>query len=308
MKNLKILVVDDDIDILDVTESTLKDEYTIIKAVNGKEALEKIRRENPDLIILDYVLPDTEGVDICRELRRDPLRMHLPILMLTGKGEVDDKVKGLDAGVDDYMVKPFLPEELLARIRMLIRRSSTHLDANPLTRLPGNVSIIKELENKIKSGASFAILNVDLDSFKALNDYYGFERGDAVIRETARIIIEAIQKRGTPEDFIGHIGGDDFVIITKPQFAEDIAREIIATFDSTVLKFYDEQDRIRGYVIERSRGGELKKFGFLTISIGIVTNLHTTFTHVAQVTSLGAEAKMLAKKSPKSTYVISGPP
>ena len=179
MNKLKILTVDDDPDILDVLEATLEDEFQIIKASTATDGIAKVKSEKPDVLILDYMLPDGNGISVCTELRKDPLFIHLPILMLTGKGETDDKVKGLNAGADDYMVKPFSPPELVARLRMLIRRSTIHLDANPLTRLPGNVSINKELDNKLSSKEKFAVIYLDLDHFKALNDYYGFDRGDA---------------------------------------------------------------------------------------------------------------------------------
>ncbi len=301
---LKVLAVDDDKDILEIIEITLQDEYEVIKAYSGKEALSKVKSEIPDIIILDYMLPDIEGPQICKKLRQDPLFLHTPILMLTGKGEVEDKVKGLDSGADDYMVKPFSPDELVARIRMLIRRSSINLDANPLTRLPGNVSITRELENRIKSDEKFAVLYLDIDNFKALNDYYGFERGDEAIKNLARIIIEVIQKYGSSKDFIGHIGGDDFVIITTPDKAEKLAQEIIAYFDRYSPQLFDEEDRKKGYIETKDRTGKLKKFGFLTLSIGILTNLIKKFTHVAEISSRGAELKEFAKKFSESKYVF----
>ena len=195
MLKLKVLAVDDDPDILDLLKTTLEDEFNVSVAGNGNDALEKLKKSVPDLLVLDYVLPDILGPEICKILRKDPLLVHLPVLMLTGKGEIDDKVKGLEAGADDYMVKPFSPQELIARVRMLIRRSCVNLDANPLTRLPGNVSVNKELEERIKDKKTFAVLYIDLDNFKAVNDYYRFEKGYEVIKETARILIAALQEK-----------------------------------------------------------------------------------------------------------------
>jgi diguanylate cyclase (GGDEF)-like protein len=304
MYKFKILVVDDDPDILELLESTLEADFEVIKASTAGEALEKIKNENPNLLVLDYMLPDMEGTEICSKLRKDPLLFHLPILMLTGKGEVEDKVRGLESGADDYMVKPFSPQELIARINMLIRRSSINLDANPLTRLPGNVSINNEIQKRLKKKEKFAVLYIDLDKFKALNDYYGFERGDELIKETARIIISSVQEKGTVNDFIGHIGGDDFVVITHPDNAEDIAKKIITDFDKVSPKFFDEKDRIKGYIETKGRDGQIHKFGFPTVSIGIVTNLNKEFRHVAEISSLGAEVKNFAKKFPESKYIF----
>ncbi|MFH1504885.1 MAG: response regulator [Candidatus Omnitrophota bacterium] len=304
MDKLKILLVDDDPDILELLESTLEGEFSLITASRGSEALEKLKSENPNLLVLDYVLPDLKGPEICKRIRKDPLFLNTPVLMLTGKGEIEDKVHGLESGADDYMLKPFSPQELIARIRMLIRRSHANLDANPLTRLPGNVSINKELEEKIKSKDKFAMLYIDIDNFKVLNDFYGFEKGDQIIKKTARIVINAIQKQGSVNDFIGHIGGDDFVIMSTPQNAEKIAKRIITDFDNISAEFFEEKDRIKGYIEAKSREGQIRKFGFITISIGMVTNLEQNFTHTAQISSLGAEVKNLAKKFPESKYLI----
>lgn len=304
MNKLKILAVDDELDILDLIEATLESEFIVEKTDTGNTALTKLKEMAPDLLILDYMLPDINGDEICKKIREDNLLMNLPILMLTGKGEVEDKVKGLEAGADDYMTKPFLPQELIARIRMLIRRSSLNLDANPLTRLPGNISINKELENKLNTKEKFAVLYIDIDNFKVLNDYYGFGKGDEIIKETSRILVEALQAKGRSSDFIGHIGGDDFVIITSLDKSEIIAKEIIDKFDNFSPSFFDTKDREKGYIEAKNREGETNKFGFTTISIGVITNQDKDFTHVAQISSRGAELKSLAKKFPKSKYIF----
>lgn len=301
---LKVLIVDDDPDILDLLDATLCGDYTLVRASCGKEAIEQARAESPDLIVMDYNMPDMQGVDVTRTLRKDQRFLNTSILMLTGKGEVEDKVRGLEAGVDDYMLKPFAPQELLARLSMLIRRSTVALDANPLTRLPGNVSINKELEGRIGTGEKFAVLYADIDHFKAVNDYYGFSRGDEVIKSTARILIDADQKKGTVSDFIGHIGGDDFVIITNADIAEDIAKETVAGFDKAAPLFFDEKDRLKGYIETKGRDGQVAKFGFPTISIGIISSANRNFTHVAEIGAVGAEVKALAKKFNQSKYIF----
>lgn len=304
MYKLKILSVDDDPDILDLILATLEGDYEIVQASSGEEAVEKAKQTSPDLLILDYNLPGMTGPEICKALRKDPLFLNTPILMLTGKGETEDKVTGLEAGVDDYMVKPFDPQELMARIRMLIRRSNINLDANPLTRLPGNVSINRELEDKIRRNESFAVLYTDLDNFKALNDYYGFQKGDELIKETARILMNCAQQKGTVKDFVGHIGGDDFVVITNPDNAEDLAKKVIADFDKAAPNFFDQKDRVKGFIETKGRDGLVHKFGFPTISIGIISTEQRQFSHVAEIGSVGAELKKLAKKFSESKYVF----
>lgn len=304
MHKIRILVVDDDPDIRDVLNITLSAEgYEVIEACDGEEALKLINEKGPALIVLDYMMPKIDGKEVCRRLKEDILLSHLPVLMLTGKGEIADKVGGIEAGADDYMVKPFEPQELLARIKMTIRRSARDLEANPLTRLPGNIAIINEIQARIDSGATFAVCVLDLDKFKSYNDKYGFERGDSVIRETARIIIKAVKQYGDKFDFIGHIGGDDFVAITTPECCEKIAQKIIDDFDSMAPKFYDVKDRKAGFIIAPDRKGEKQKVTLLSISIGIVTNLKRNIAHVAQIGEIGAELKAYAKSVKGSIYV-----
>ena len=238
--SVKILIVDDDPDIRDILKLTLVEEnYSVLEAEDGEEALKIIANKPLDLVLLDYKIPKIDGRQVLQRVKDDLLLRHLPIIMLTGKRELEDKVVGLDAGADDYITKPFEPKELLARIRMTLRRTERDLEANPLTRLPGNVSILNELSRRLESKSLFAIAYIDLDKFKSYNDKYGFESGDEVIRETARILIKTVHEKGGLDDFIGHIGGDDFVIITTPGKVDNLCKQIIATlFRIYLIQFY----------------------------------------------------------------------
>jgi diguanylate cyclase (GGDEF)-like protein len=302
---IKILIVDDEPDIRDVLRITLEDEkYEVYEAGNGEEALAFIAKKLPDLVLCDYKMPRMDGREFCRLIKKDILLRHLPVIMVTGKGEITDKVDGIEAGADDYIVKPFEPKELVAHIRMLLRRSGIDLEANPLTRLPGNVSILDELSRKIASLELFAVCYVDLDKFKAYNDTYGFERGDNVIKETARTLLRAAQEHGNPGDFVGHVGGDDFVVVTSLDRVDKLCTAIIDQFDASVPSFYNETDRQNGYIIAHDRQGGQRKFQLLSISIGVVTNEFRKIEHVAQIGEIGAELKAYAKSLTKSNYVM----
>jgi diguanylate cyclase (GGDEF)-like protein len=301
---IKIIIADDDPDIRDVLKLTLSEEnYEIIEAQNGEEALQAIHTKSPDLVLLDYQMPIMNGREVCRLVKKDLLLRHLPVIMVTGKGEISDKIEGIDAGADDYIVKPFEPKELLARIRMIIRRTERDLEANPLTRLPGNVSILNELSRRLESKQLFAVSYVDLDKFKSYNDTYGFEHGDEVIRETARILIRSVQEAGKPDDFIGHIGGDDFVVVSALESADAICQKIIEIFEKTVPFFYNELDRQKGFILAHDRQGKAQKVPLLSVSIGVVTNEFRKIDHVAQVGEIGAELKGYAKSLERSNYV-----
>ncbi len=302
--NIKILIADDDPDIRDVLKITLTEEnYETTEAKNGEEALEIIRSKPLDLVLLDYKMPKMDGLQVCDLIKKDLLLAHLPIIMVTGKGEISDKIDGIDSGADDYIVKPFEPKELLARIRMVLRRTKRDLEANPLTRLPGNIAILNELSNCIENKTPYAVCYVDLDKFKAYNDKYGFEHGDDVIRETARILLGATKEYGNPQDFVGHIGGDDFVVITTPNLADKICEKIIHDFDKISPSFYNQEDRENDFIVGYDRQNQIHKIRLLSVSIGVVTNETRDITHVAQVGEIGAELKKLAKSVEKSNYV-----
>lgn len=300
----KILIVDDDPDIVDVLRITLETEgYEIIEGHNGEEALDIIKKQTPDLLIIDFKMPKMCGDEVCRRIKQDILAQHMPIIMLTGKGEVTDKVHGINAGADDYMVKPFEPQELVARVKMVLRRTARDLDANPLTRLPGNVSILNEIQCRIDRKEPFAVFYIDLDKFKSFNDKYGFRKGDEVIKNTARILISSVQEKGTPKDFIGHIGGDDFVIVTIPNKTDELCKNIISKFDLMIPEFYNKGDREKAYIMAKDRQGKVKKIPFMSISIGVVSNKKKQIKHVAEVGEIGAELKEFAKGLKGSNYV-----
>ncbi|MBI3323200.1 MAG: response regulator [Candidatus Omnitrophica bacterium] len=304
MPKERILVVDDEPDIRDVLRLTLETEgYEVHEAADGQEAVQKVRKVNPALILLDYKMPRMEGPELCQILKKDLLLQNLPIIMLTSKGEVSDKVEGINAGADDYVTKPFDPPELLARVRMILRRTARALDANPLTRLPGNVSILEELQARLKSGKPLAVCYMDLDKFKALNDTYGFERGDVIIRAVAKILLLTMREIGTLDDFLGHIGGDDFVLVTRPVAADRICQRVISEVSRMAPSFYDEEARRRGYIEARDRDGQVRKFPLLTLSIGVVTNEQRPLTHVAEIAQIGAELKEWAKEKGGNRWV-----
>jgi len=303
MRKEKIIIIDDDPDILDVLELTLSEHFTVMAAHNGKEGLDLVKAKAPDLVITDYMMPVMTGPQFVKELRKDILLSHLPVIMLTGKGEVSDMVTGIEAGADDYLVKPFEPAALLARIRMILKRTTRSLDANPLTHLPGNTSIMDEIQNRIDSGKVFAVGYADLDKFKIYNDKYGFEKGDELIRATARVLLDATGNLAGPEGFVGHIGGDDFVFICDDDKADAISMKAIDEFDKAAPGFYNEEDRKAGFILGVDRQGNATKASLVAISIGIVSNRDQSITHVAQIGEIGAELKKMAKKQDKSNFV-----
>jgi len=300
----RIIVIDDDPDIRDVLRLTLGEEgYDVAEAENGQQGLELIKGKGFNLVIVDYKMPIMDGPTLCATVKKDILLAHIPIIMLTGKGEVTDKVSGINAGADDYVVKPFEPTELLARIKMALRRTERDLDANPLTHLPGNVSILNELQSRIDAKVPLAVAYADLDKFKAYNDKYGFGHGDEVIRETARLIIRTVGELGNPGDFIGHVGGDDFVFVSTPDKIDAICEKLVEEFERLSPTFYSKEDRESGFIVGKDRKGIEQRFCLLGISVCVVTNEHRPLDHVAQISEIGAELKEVAKAAEHSSYV-----
>lgn len=303
MRKDRILTIDDDPDILDVLDLTLSEYYEVVQALNAEDGLKQVTAKSPNLIICDYVMPGMNGKEFCKTLKKDILLQHIPVIMLTGKGEVKDMVVGIEAGADDYIVKPFEPDALLARIRMILRRTVRSLDANPLTYLPGNSTIMDELQSLIDSSAPFAVGYADLDKFKIYNDKYGFEKGDEIIRETARLLVKSVHHHAGPNAFVGHIGGDDFVFIADDKTMDDICRDVVTAFDKIAPGFYSEEDREAGYIVGQDRQGKEIRTGLLSISIGIVSNSTQKITHVGQISEIAADLKKFAKSRNKSNYV-----
>ena len=225
MFNKKILVIDDSELIQRLIADILGEEgYEVYSAYSGEEGLEKVARIKPDLIILDIVMSGLTGLEVCRILRADVSNNLTPIIMLTAQVSEDDKLIGLELGADDYIMKPFNNRELISRVRNTLVRIERNRYANPLTGMCGNIEVQSELTYRLANNFEIAVIYCDLDNFKAFNDVYGFPKGDTAIRLTADVIRDAVQNVGNRDDFIGHIGGDDFIIITSWDKYEGIYR------------------------------------------------------------------------------------
>jgi diguanylate cyclase (GGDEF)-like protein len=300
----RILVVDDDRNLRKIIQTNLElAGYDVTTAANGNEALRVLDAMQPDLVVLDVMMPLMDGYEVARRIRRHPSNTNVPIIMLTAKSEVEDKLAGFDAGADDYMTKPFGPQELLARVKAKIRRVEVSSSLSPLTRLPGNLAIEAELRRRIDEAEAFAVLYLDLDNFKAFNDVYGFAHGDEAIQLIASTAVDVVHRRGTAQDFVGHIGGDDFIVVTLPDRAEEIAREIIDTFDRDIRKLYTAQDLRQGYIETRDRRGTLNRFPIMSLSIAIVSSDQRPLENYARIGEAAAELKRYAKSIGGSVYV-----
>ncbi|HZA60623.1 MAG TPA: response regulator [Actinomycetota bacterium] len=301
----KILVVDDDPDIARFVELNLRTHgYETHVAADGQEALDQAFEVRPDLVLLDVTMPKMDGFEVAQRLRADPRTSNVSIIMLTARALSVDKVLGLTAGADDYVIKPCDPVELVARVKGTLRRAQEMRALSPLTGLPGNMRIQEELHRLVSEGASFALLYADLDNFKAYNDHYGFLRGDEAIRFAALCLQEQALAVAGEGVFIGHVGGDDFVIVCAPDQAEELCRAIIAVCTEKVPALYDEADRQRGHIEVENRRGETERYALFSISIGVATTDRRTFSHHGEAVAVATELKEYAKREQGSSYAV----
>ena len=293
----RILIVDDEEDLRFMLSILLESHgYEVRDAADGETAVAIAPGFQPDLVLLDVAMPSMDGVEVVRRLRRHPRTTNVTVIMVTARSLSTDKVVGLTAGADDYVVKPFEPDELLARVETALRRSSQMRDASPLTGLPGNLLVIEAIDRAIAEGRGFAVLYADLDHFKAYNDREGPDRADELLRETADVIQSSVDRHATQSTaFVGHIGGDDFIAVTQPDVAERTAAAIVRDFEARVGAYYDADDLERGVVEIEDRTGNRHEVPLVSISIGVATTLTRPFSHRADVIDVATEMKRFAK-------------
>lgn len=298
---LRILVADDDPNLCSLLQKTLQEAgFDVLVATNGDELVRMAQEHAPHLLLVDLMMPVMDGYEAIRQLRNDTRTAHLPMLILTARSASADVVTGFETGADDYIVKPYDANVLLARIRSHLRRAAQRPVHNPLTGLPGNTLLQAELEHRLSHHQQFSLLYVDLDNFKAFNDAYGFSRGDRSIH----LLADILSTGTTSEDFVGHIGGDDFAIICDRSDIESLCQSLINTFDAQVGSLYDEADRKRGYLQGIDRQGMPRRFGLLSLSIAVVRTHWRQFHSVEEISKVAAELKQKAKLIPGSSYVI----
>jgi diguanylate cyclase (GGDEF)-like protein len=287
----RLLVVEDDIDIGNMLKIYFSGmQFDVDVAVRGSDALERTKQVLPHLIVLDIMLPDIDGYEVCRTLRTNMRTSHIPVIFLTQKDERSDKLQGLELGADDYITKPFDIEELKLRVQGAIRRSERESLTDPRSGLPAGRLIEDQLRRIIRQNG-WALLDARVNNFESFKDVYGFVAGDDVLRFTAMLIGEVVDELGTTSDFIGHAGGDNFIVITKETKAEAIKTRLKERFDNEVQTHYNFMDRQQGFVQAPTNDGTTVKVPFMTMSVGIVSPSMQSFSDIREITELAAEAR-----------------
>jgi signal transduction histidine kinase/DNA-binding response OmpR family regulator len=302
----RVLVVDDDASIRSICREVLElGGYQVRDAGSATTAVTEARRFRPDMILLDVLMPGIDGYRCAEMLRADPAVGMAPIMFLSARSDTADKVRAFRSGAEDYMVKPFDADELLARVGKALDRQARELGASPTTQLPGADAIQAEIERRIALADTDAVAcYLDLDNLKAFNDYYGYAKANAVIRQTGDVIRHIVTRCGGPGDFIGHIAGDDFVFITGLDKVDAVCRGICERFDHLIRLYYDPVDRGHGYIETKDRFGIQRRFPIMSVSIAAISVAHAK--SYAALAELAAVGKRAAKDIPGSTYVRDG--
>jgi diguanylate cyclase (GGDEF)-like protein len=295
MSKGRLLVVEDDLDISTMLRIYCDSQgYETIVAMRGEEALEMCRRQLPNLVILDIMLPDINGYEVCRSLRNNLRTSHIPIIFLTQKDERSDQIVGLELGADDYITKPFDLQLLLLRVEGALRRAGWLSLTSPVTGLPSG-KLIEERLREIMRRRDWSLLYIGINHINGFNDVYGFVAGDDVLRFASMLLIEVVDEVGTGGDFVGHIGGDQFIVISNPAASSKMMERLVQRFDEEVQTFYNFKDRELGHILVDDGRGEKAKVPLMSLAVGLVHHDTAPFADIREITEVAAEARRRAQ-------------
>ncbi len=299
-----IFIIDNTQSVQNVLKQLFKDDIDYqFKSVKTEElniALQNI----PDMIIIDEDTINMDIIDLCKSIRENEDNSITPIIVISSNWEKEHRIKILEQSIEYFIIKPIDCEYLYYTVKNILRLLQTNRRVSPLTGLPGNVQIQAEIKKRLLNKEKFAIFYFDLDNFKAYNDIYGFSNGDEIIKFTAKTIVKNIHNMSMDDNFIGHIGGDDFLAIVQPSDYEQICKNIIAEFDEQVLDYYNQEDINKGYIEVANRRGIIEQFPLTSISIGVVEIEPGRYRNTLEIGEVGAQVKHQAKSIMGSTYII----
>jgi PleD family two-component response regulator len=282
-KKHRILIVEDDVDTSDMLRAYFEGQgYEVMTAAWGNDALQLCQEIVPDLIIQDIRLPDINGYEVARQLRRSVRTQQVPVIFLTEKRERADRIAGLKLGAVDYITKPFDMQELRLRVRNALRRASYESLVSPVTGLPGEKVVLERLERLVGEDG-WAVIQISIVGLDAFNEVYGFVAGDDVLRAVGLIINNVVEEAGTMDDFVGHTGVADFVLITIPAKIEELQEKIVTRLNRAISYFYPIKDRERGFVRLKDTSGKDRRVALMSVAIGLVTSDMSSFSTAREI-------------------------
>ena len=285
-----------------LTSALEKAGFQVMEGHLPELALHELVHDPPCLVLAAEGTNGHSVETLTRNLKLDAFLGRLPLIVFVRDSRLNDIDWG-SLGVDDFITVPYRTEDVVHRIRLCLSRLTRSLDANPLTRLPGNTTILCETTARIQSRQPFALAYLDIDNFKSFNDRYGYGRGDEVLIVACRILTTVVGELAGSEGFVGHVGGDDFVFMSRPTTIDAICETIIKRFDLVIPDFYDREDRLKGYIDSVDRRGNKEQFPIMSLSIAVVTNEQVPIAHPGDVSKIASELKKKAKAIKGSAYV-----
>lgn len=309
-----ILIIEDSVEIIKVLIEMLKSHYRIVFTKDGSRGLDMAREQKPDLILLDIMMEPVNGYQVCTQLKECVLTKDIPVIFLTAISEYMDEARGFEFGAVDYIIKPFVPAVVMARIKHhlqlalslkeLQRLYQLALDSNPITQLPGNNSIHQHIDELLEQSAARHVLYIDIDNFKSYNDKYGFAKGDIVIEVTAELMVDLMAEMRVQDWFVGHIGGDDFMVTIENEYAMAYIDLLINRFEDRIKEFYSKEDLAAGFIRTKNRMGETMDFPIMGLSVVGVNLAARNYANYLYISDICAELKHHAKHIPGSTVLI----
>ncbi len=302
-----LLVVDDNDDLRMVVAHMLRlAGHEVMEASDGKAALAAIENREPDLLVLDLWMPHMSGLELCALLKSNPFTARIPVLMLTAQSDLAHKIQGFQAGADDYLPKPFEPLELKARVQALLRLVQRESQRNPSSGLPGGRAIEEEIARRVNAtnGAAFGVIYFDLDHFKPYADTFGFAVADATITATGEALRRALERSGVPSDFAGHIGGDDFIVVTSTETAAKVAEAAAQEFQAAVAAIVGSETASKGVFRSQDREGREREFSLARMSAVILLVEPEKYQSLTHLGRRAAELKQQIKSQGSGSIIV----
>ena len=301
----EIYLIDEDKTLKDILKKIFKSDKDYRFSNVSESKIEVALKNIPSLIIINEdTITSKNALELCKKIKEDDDNSITPIIVISSEKNHDHRISLLELGIAHYIKHPIDEEYLYYTIQNILNLIYINRRVSPLTGLPGNVQIQAEIKKRFLSKETFAMMYLDLDNFKAYNDLYGFLKGDEIIKFTAKTILKNIHTEEYEDSFVGHVGGDDYIAIVSETDYDKICQNIIADFDTNVLKYFTEEDAEKGYMEVENRKGILEEFPLTSISIGVVEVEKGRFANVLEIGEAGASVKHLAKTIQGSTYVI----
>ncbi len=303
MDGERVLIVEPDSRLVELAVIKLSNSGWLVAVANdGEEAYEKAANNPPDVLVLNPNLEKKDGYELCSDFKKNDRLKNVPIIFLADQSFNEEKFGSLKLGMCETLTKPFSPKTLLNKVNSLALKSRLVKKINPLTELPGKQYLEDELNQLIQNGVSFDLVFTDLKGFVSFNKAYGFEEGNKVIQYIVTLFQDELSKMDGHEGKVYHFGGDDFCILLKPGYANDLSKKIIARFDLEIPQFYQESDRSRGGLILTNRRGLIEQWPIMTLAMVLISNGNRKISNWLEAEMIAVEMLKYTKSMPGSHY------